>query len=153
MIEYYANSFYLLWIKEVKVKEVWIDNKFVYIKTSDGNIYSEAFDDYSSLRNATAEQRAAFEYNDFGIRWDALDEDLCFEGFIHKSQEEEKPELYHIFKNNPELNASAIARSMGISQSLMASYICGYKKPSQERLKFIENRLHSIGNELLAVRL
>jgi hypothetical protein len=137
---------------EIKVNKVWIDDKFIYIKTSDGGVFSEAFDDYSSLRNATAEQRAAFEYNDFGIRWDALDEDLSFAGFMHKNQEE-KPELYHVFKRNPELNVSAIARSMGIPQSLMASYICGYKKPSPERMKLIENRLHSIGDELLSVSL
>ena len=137
---------------EIKVKEVWIDDKFVYIKTSDGGVFSEAFDDYSSLKNATAEQRAAFVYNDFGIRWDALDEDLCFAGFMHKKQEK-RPKLYHIFKSNPELNASAIARSMGIPQSLMASYICGYKKPSSSRLRLIENKLHNLGNELLSVRL
>jgi hypothetical protein len=137
---------------EIKVNKVWVDNKFVHIKTADGNIFSEAFDDYSRLKDATAEQRAAFEYNDFGIRWDALDEDLSFAGFMHKNQKE-KPELYHIFKSNPELNASAIARSIGIPQSLMASYICGYKKPSPERLKLIEAKLHSIGDELLAVSL
>jgi len=135
----------------VKVKEVWIDNKFVYIKTDDGDIYNEAFDDYSTLKNATAEQRAAFEYNEFGIRWDALDEDLCFDGFVHKNREE-KTELYHIFKSNPELNASAIARSIGIPQSLMASYICGYKKPSQKRIKLIENKLHNLGTELLTIK-
>jgi len=135
----------------IKVNEVWIDNKFVYIKTSDGTIFSEAFDDYSRLKNATAEQRAAFEYNEFGIRWDALDEDLCFEGFMHKNQNE-RPELYYIFKNNPELNASAIARSLGIPQSLMASYICGYKKPSPKRLKLIETKLHSLGNGLLTIK-
>ena len=34
---------------------------------------------------------------------------------------------------HPELNASAVARRMGISQSLMSQYISGIKKPSQER--------------------
>ena len=136
----------------IKVKEVWIDNKFVYIKTDDGDIYSEAFEDYSRLKNATAEQRAVFDYNEFGIRWDVLDEDLSFEGFMHKNPEE-RTELYNIFKNNPELNVSAIARSMGIPQSLMASYICGYKKPSTKRMKLIETKLHNLGNELLTIKL
>lgn len=37
---------------------------------------------------------------------------------------------------------------MGISQSLMASYICGVKKPSARRLKEIENAVHTLGREL-----
>lgn len=41
--------------------------------------------------------------------------------------------LYRIFISHPELNASAVARRMGISQSLMSQYISGIKKPSQER--------------------
>ena len=42
--------------------------------------------------------------------------------------------LYRIFISHPELNASAVARRMGISQSLMSQYISGIKKPSQERV-------------------
>ena len=37
--------------------------------------------------------------------------------------------LYRIFISHPELNASAVARRMGISQSLMSQYISGIKKP------------------------
>ena len=40
--------------------------------------------------------------------------------------------LYRIFISHPELNASAVARRMGISQSLMSQYISGIKKPSQD---------------------
>lgn len=36
--------------------------------------------------------------------------------------------LYRIFISHPELNASAVARRMGISQSLMSQYISGIKK-------------------------
>lgn len=42
----------------------------------------------------------------------------------------EKPSnpLYDVFIDHPELNASAIARRLGISQSLFAQYISGTKK-------------------------
>ena len=40
---------------------------------------------------------------------------------------------------------------MGISQSLMASYICGVKKQSAERLKEIENAVRNLGQELSSV--
>jgi len=134
-----------------KVEKVWIDDKFVYIQTAAGEVFREAFADYPRLSGATAQQRAAFEYNEVGIRWDALDEDLSFEGFIDK-----KPsgttELYRVFKSHPELNASAVARALGIPQSVMAAYIYGIKKPSRERIKLIENKLQTIGKELAAIR-
>ena len=52
---------------------------------------------------------------------------------------------------HPELKASAIARRMGISQSLFAQYISGTKKPSQERLAQIYATLHAIGQELISI--
>ena len=52
---------------------------------------------------------------------------------------------------HPELNASAIARRMGISQSLFAQYISGAKKPSAERLNQIFATIRAIGQELMVV--
>jgi len=52
---------------------------------------------------------------------------------------------------HPELNVSAIARRMGISQSLMAQYISGKKKASEARLKRILDTVREIGQELIAV--
>ena len=53
--------------------------------------------------------------------------------------------------DHPELNASAIARRMGISQSLFAQYISGTKRPSQARLTEIYATIHAIGEELIAI--
>jgi hypothetical protein len=145
-------SIFLIKAMEAKVEKVWIDNISVYIQTSNGDVFSESFEDYPRLRNATPKQRAAFEYNDVGIRWDGLDEDLCFEGFMNKKRHENNG-LYDLFKKHPELNISAFARSVNIPQSVMGSYLCGIKKPSRERLKQIENKLHSLGNELSLVQL
>ena len=52
---------------------------------------------------------------------------------------------------HPELNASAVARRMGISQSLMSQYISGIKKPSQEREALIVNTIKDIGKELTMI--
>lgn len=51
------------------------------------------------------------------------------------------------------IKVSAIARQLGISQSLMAQYVSGTKKPSAERLAQIEACLHSFASELAAVKL
>jgi hypothetical protein len=136
----------------IKVKKVWIDNTAVYVETENGEIYKELFNNYTRLRYATQEQRSNFEYDNIGIHWEDIDEDLSFEGFKNKSEIRET-ELYKIFKQNSEINVSAVARRMNISQSLMAAYICGVKKPSKLRYEKIEKTLHNIGKDLLNVRL
>ena len=60
-------------------------------------------------------------------------------------------QLYKLFMAHPELNVSAIARRLGISQSLMAQYISGKKKASDERITLILNTVREIGQELIAV--
>ena len=71
----------------------------------------------SEITSLPKEQLEQFTTDDFGIRWEDLDEDLSFEGFFNKK---ETTPLYQFFMNHPEINVSAIARRMGISQSLMA---------------------------------
>lgn len=133
------------------VVKVWVDDVYVNIQTSDGQIKSEKIADYYRLRNATPEQRQHFEYDNMGIHWSQLDEDLSYEGFFQLKDENPKSELYNFFKSFPEINVSKLAGRMGISQSLMASYICGVKKPSAERLKEIENAVRNLGQELSSV--
>ena len=108
----------------------------------------EPYADFPRLRFATPEQRQHYIADEYGINWPDIDEDLSFEGFFYKK---DRTELYRLFIDHPELNASAVARRMGISQSLFAQYISGAKKPSRERLALIYATLHDIGEELLAI--
>lgn len=135
----------------VDIIKVWVDDVNVNIQTSDGQVKSEKIADYYRLRNATPEERQAFEYDNMGIHWSELDEDLSYEGFFQSKEEGKKSELYTFFKSFPEINVSKLAHRMGISQSLMASYICGVKKPSAERLKEIENAVRNLGQDLSSV--
>jgi hypothetical protein len=134
------------------LKRVWTDDRAIHIETSDGKIFSENFEDYPRLRNATPAQRAAFQYNDVFIRWEELDEDLGIEGFMKEKHQEDNA-LYRVFKEHPELNVSAVARKIGIPQSVMASYLCGIKKPSAKRLREIEAVLHATGKNLCGVKI
>lgn len=61
--------------------------------------------------------------------------------------------LYNFFMRHSELNASAIARRLGISQSLFAQYISGKKRPSTERERDIVEQIQQIGSELMVVKL
>ena len=53
--------------------------------------------------------------------------------------------------NHPEINVSAIARRMGISQSLMAQYISGKKHASEKRMEMILETIREVGRELIAI--
>jgi len=134
--------------KIMKIKKIWLTQTAVWIQAEDGSEACELFEDYPRLKDATAEQLNDYTYDAFGIHWEALDEDLSFEGFFNK---QEPTPLYKLFMSHPELNVSAIARRMGISQSLMAQYISGKKKASKARMTLILDTIHAIGEELAAV--
>ncbi len=129
----------------INVKEIWLTDSAVWIRTDDGREAKERFTDYPRLKYATEEQRANFVSDANGIHWPELDEDLCFDSFFEK---EGQTILYKIFIEHPELNASAVARRLGISQSLFAQYISGTKKPSETRLNQILEQIRAIGRDL-----
>ena len=135
-------------MKNIVIEKVWLTDSAVWIRTNDGKEACENFADYPRLREASQEQRENFTIDEFGIRWDEIDEDLSFEGFF---QEKKSNFLYNLFIAHPELNASAIARRLGMSQSLFAQYVSGTKKPSEKRLTEILDAIHSIGRELTAI--
>ena len=64
---------------------------------------------------------------------------------------------YHIdiksfFNLIPEIKISNLAKKAKINESLMRQYVAGKASVSEERLKLIEQVIHKLGNELLAVR-
>ena len=132
----------------IEIEKVWLTDDAVWIRTVDGRESCEHFADYPRLKNATIKQRANYTVDAYGINWPDIDEDLSFEGFF---QIKNQTVLYRLFMAHPELNASAIARRMGISQSLFAQYISGSKKPSQKRMDEILSTLHAIGEELISL--
>ena len=85
--------------------------------------------------------------DDEGIHWPELDEDISFESFEYDNPE--PTGVARLFLTYPELNASAIGRRLGISQSLMAQYINGIKKPSLERERLILDEVLKIAQELV----
>ena len=132
----------------ITVEKIWLTADAVWIRTSDGREACEMFANYPRLKFATDVQREHYVADNFGINWPDIDEDLSFEGFFLSKHH---TELYRVFLEHPELNASAVARRMGISQSLFAQYISGAKTPSKARMAEIYSTLHAIGAELLAI--
>ncbi len=133
----------------IKIEKIWLTDDAIHIKSLDGKTACELFADYPLLRAATEEERKNFTADEFGIHWPELDEDLSYEGFFMK--EERPPYLYTVFMSHPELNASAVARRLGMSQSLLAQYISGVKIPSSDRMNLILDEIRTIGRELSGI--
>jgi len=60
--------------------------------------------------------------------------------------------LEHFFKLYP-LTAKGIADRIGIRRELLSDYIRGKKKPSERRLKEIEDEIHKMGKEMSEIKL
>lgn len=131
------------------ITKIWFENGRLYGLTDEGKTVWQSLLWYKRLNAATDEQRKDYEIDDEGIHWYALDEDVSFESFEYDDPEPQG--ISRVFLTHPELNASAVARRLGISQSLMAQYINGVKKPSKERERLILNEVKAIGRELVAM--
>lgn len=129
----------------VQIEKIWLTDSEIWIRTKEGKEAYERFADYPRLKDATHAQREKYTADAFGISWPELDEDLSFDGFFRKKAD---TLLYRLFLEHPELNASAIARKLGISQSLFAQYISGTKRPSEKRMNEILATMRAIGREL-----
>ena len=130
----------------MKISKIWFDGDRIYGLTDDGRTLWQSLLYYRRLRQATEAERQDYEMDDEGIHWYKLDEDVSFESFEY--DDPEPVGISRIFLAHPELNASAVGRRLSISQSLMAQYINGTKKPSKERERLIIQEIANIGKEL-----
>ena len=129
------------------ITKIWFENDRVYGLTDDGRTLWQSLLYYRRLREATDEEREQYHIGHFGIHWEKLDEDMSFESFEY--DDPESVGISKFFLSHPEINASAIARRLGIQQSLFAAYINGTKKPSKEREQLILKEIRALGEELM----
>ena len=130
----------------MKLTKIWFEGDRIYGLTDKGESVWQSLLWYRKLRAASEAQRNDYEMDDEGRHWYHLDEDISFESFGYDDREPQGIAL--VFLSHPELNAAAVAGRLNISQSLMAQYISGLKKPSKEREALILSELKSIGREL-----
>lgn len=127
--------------------KIWFADNRIYGETDDGRTLFQSLLYYKRLLNATDEQRNNYRISRIGIHWEELDEDVSFESFEYDNPE--PVGIAKFFLTHPEINVSAIARRLGLQQSLLASYINGTKKPSKEREELIMAEVRALGAELL----
>ena len=133
-----------------QIKNLWFDGNRIYMRTTNGKVFSRPLKAYPELEEATTEQRNDFTIDDDGmaIRWEALDADMHISSFYETSEPNEQNEVAAMFNRFPWLNVSEVARYLGINKSLLARYIYGISKPSEQRLQQLREVLHTFGKEL-----
>ena len=65
--------------------KIWFDTINIYLQNNNGKVGYLPLKEYQLLLNASNEERNQYKLSPFGIHWEKLDEDLCFDGFIWKS--------------------------------------------------------------------
>lgn len=133
-----------------RIKNLWFAENRIYMKSTEGNVLSRPLEAYPELEEATIEQRNDFTIDEDGmaIRWEALDADMHISSFYETSEPNQENEIAKMFKRFPWLNVSEVARAIGINKSLLARYIHGISKPSEQRLQQIKEAFHQFGREL-----
>lgn len=142
------DSLYMLTME--KIKNLWFDKNRIYMRSTEGRVLSRPLKAYPELDEATVEQRNDFTIDEDGVavRWDALDADMHISSFYETSEPNEENEVAAMFNRFPWLNVSEVARYLGINMSLLARYIYGISKPSEQRLQQIRDAFHTFGKEL-----
>ena len=133
-----------------KIKNLWFDENRIYIRTTENRVLSRPLEAYIELQEASAEERNDFVIDSDGvsIRWEALDADMHISSFYETTEPNYRNEVAEMFNRFPWLNVSEVANAIGINKSLLARYIYGISKPSEQRLNQIRNALHEMGKEL-----
>ena len=138
----------------MKVIKLWFADECLFILTDKKEELKQSLKFYPLLKNATDEQRSHYRVSAIGLHWPDIDEDISFESFGYDAESETTENtIATVMHRLPELNATQLAKRLGIPQSVFASYICGAKKPSEKRKKEIANALHDLGQALLSVKL
>lgn len=137
--------------KMEKIKSLWFDENRIYIRTTENRVLSRPLEAYIELQEASAEERNSFVIDSDGvsIRWEALDADMHISSFYETTEPNYHNEVAEMFNRFPWLNVSEVANTIGINKSLLARYIYGISKPSEQRLNQIRKALHEMGKELL----
>lgn len=133
----------------MEIKKIWFADGRLYGQADDGRVLWQSLLYYRRLLEATDEQRRNYEIGAFGIHWPDIDEDVSFESFEYDDPEPKG--VSKLLLSVPELNLSALARRLGIQQSLLAAYKNGTKQPSPERERAIVDEIHKIGAALQSI--
>lgn len=133
-----------------KIKNLWFDGNRIYMRSTEGRVLSRPLQAYPELEEATTEQRNNFTIDEDGeaIRWESIDVDMHISSFYETTEPNRQNPVAEMFNRFPWLNVSEVARYLDMNKSLLARYIYGISKPSEQRVEEIRKVLHYFGKEL-----
>ena len=74
----------------MKILKLWFEDEKIFIHTDDGQTVGHPLSWYPRLLHAAPEQRMNFEYDEIGIHWPDIDEDLSVAGFFYDDPTDNK---------------------------------------------------------------
>lgn len=121
-------------------------------RASDGTFsaYSEDYPSYGMGETAEDAKKEAKEGLDLFIETNESAAEVFKEGYVLEYQMDVQS-LMEYYKGI--FTKAAFERLTGINQKQIQHYATGHRKPKAETLKKMEDALHSLGKELLTVKL
>lgn len=134
------------------IQMVWFSDNRIFIKTDDGNEYSQPLEVFPALLYATPEQRERFKINKWhdSIHWPEVDEDIHISSFFEKETVNYDNEVNRILSLFPWLDLKEFAKYIGMHWTKLARFRFGVWTPGPESLKQIKNGIKSIEKEINA---
>ena len=81
----------------MKITKLWFADNRIYVQTDKGEKLYQSLLFYPRLLTASNEEREKYEFWDYGIRWDAIDEDMSYESFYYDDTKEPAPGIQDAF--------------------------------------------------------
>jgi len=135
----------------MKIKSIRFTDSHIIGVDESGKEWTQSLLWYPGLKNATSEQRKAYETGLDGFHWRNVDEDVSFESFFY--EDAEPTPLQRFFLTHKEIKISEFAKMVGIDATLLRNYINGFKKPSPAREQTILTGIHTLAREYAAAAL
>ena len=132
---------------KMRITKIWFSDEHLYGEDANGNVYRQSLLWYPKLKDASEEEKNDYSFGFDGIHWRNLDVDISFESFLY--EDAEPSALQRFFLIHKEININEFAKIVGINASLLRNYINGFKKPSKEREREIQEKLHEIGKSFI----
>ena len=113
-------------------------------RSEDNEVYKQSLLWYPELFEASEEQRNDYRFGFEGIHWPYLGVDVSFESFDYEDAVPTPLQVF--FMSHKEINISGFGKFSGINPTLIRDYINGFKKPSAQRTREIQNAIRSLGD-------
>ena len=134
-----------------RIKNIWFDGGRINMLTRSGLTFSRPLEAFPELKDASTAERNDYSVSADGedIRWECLDADIHVSSFFVSGEPDYENQVARIFARFPWIDASEVAKAMGISKSLMDKYIYGMAVPPPQRMEKLKETLHAMGRELV----